>query len=363
MATTIPVALGDRSYEIEIDRGNLSRLPAFIRQRRPCTQAIVITDSHVGPLHALKVVQSLQDAGIRADILTVPAGETSKCVAQAEQLWNELARRGTDRKTVVIAIGGGVVGDLGGFIAASYARGLAFVQIPTTLLAQVDSSVGGKVGINLPAAKNIVGAFWQPAGVLIDLDVLKTLPEREFRSGLAEVVKYGVIMDADFFDYLEQNADAISQRDENALEHIIAQSCRLKAEVVTQDEREETGRRAILNYGHTFCHAIEQVSGYGQFLHGEAVAIGMICASRLAEKLGRIDSTVTQRQKTLLERLSLPVGIPPLAEEELLTAMQHDKKTENGKLRFVLPSRMGSVELVAGVDSELVRTVLRECQS
>src|SRR4029079_17991845 len=264
--------------------------------------------------------------------------------------------------TIIIAVGGGVIGDLAGFVAATYARGLSFVQIPTTLLAQVDSSVGGKVGINLPAAKNIVGAFWQPAGVLIDLDVLKTLPEREFRSGLAEVVKYGVIMDAEFFAYLEQNADAISRRDGDALEQIIAQSCRLKAEVVTQDEREETGRRAILNYGHTFCHAIEQVSGYGQFLHGEAVAIGMICASRLAEKLARIDSAVTQRQKTLLKRLSLPVEIPPLKEDALLAAMQHDKKTVGGRLRFVLPTRLGHVELVSGVETEAVRSILRDLQ-
>lgn len=360
MATTIPVALGDRSYEIEIGHGNLSGIAAFLRQRRACSHVVVITDSHVGPLHGQTVMKSLECAGIRADLLAVPAGETSKCVAQAEQLWQELAKRNTDRKTVIVAIGGGVVGDLAGFIAATYTRGLGFVQIPTTLLAQVDSSVGGKVGINLPAAKNIVGAFWQPAGVLIDLELLKTLPEREFRSGLAEVVKYGVIMDADFFGYLENHADAISRRDADALEHIVAQSCRLKAEVVTQDEREETGRRAILNYGHTFCHAIEQVSGYGQFLHGEAVAIGMICASRLAEKLSRIDSTTTNRQKTLLKQLSLPVQIPPLNEDDLLAAMQRDKKTESGKLRFVLPTRLGHVELVAGIETEVVRMILRE---
>lgn len=359
MTTTIPVALGQRSYEIEIGRGNLGRLGAFIRERRPATHVVVITDSQVGPLHAQSVVQSLQNAGIRADVLTIPAGESSKCVAQVERLWNELAIRKTDRKTVVVALGGGVVGDLGGFIAASYVRGLSFVQVPTTLLAQVDSSVGGKVGINLPAAKNIVGAFWQPSGVLIDLEVLKTLPEREFRSGLAEVVKYGVIMDAEFFAYLEQNAADIVQRDSDALEHIIGQSCRLKAEVVGQDEREETGRRAILNYGHTFCHAIEQVSGYGQFLHGEAVSIGMICASRLAEKMGRIDGSMTERQTRLLERLGLPTVMPSLDEEALLTAMQHDKKTEGGKLRFVLPSRLGHVEVVTGVDPELARLACR----
>jgi 3-dehydroquinate synthase len=362
MATTIPVALGDRSYEIEISRGNLPAIAAFIQQRRPCSHAVVITDSNVGPLFAQPIVQSLSAAGIRADLLTVPAGESSKCVSQADQLWNEFVARNVGRKSVVIAVGGGVIGDLGGFIAATYARGLSFVQVPTSLLAQVDSSVGGKVGINLPAAKNIVGAFWQPAGVLIDLDVLQMLPEREFRSGLAEVVKYGVIMDAKFFAYLEEHADAISRRDGNCLEHIVAQSCRLKALVVADDEREETGRRAILNYGHTFCHAIEQVSGYGQFLHGEAVAIGMICASRLAEDLGHVDATLTQRQRQLLIRLALPVALPQLDENALLTAMQHDKKTEDGKLRFVLPRQIGHVELISGVEVERVRKVLRITQ-
>jgi 3-dehydroquinate synthase len=363
MATIIPVALGDRSYEIEISRGNLQGIAALIKQRRPCNHAVVITDTNVGPLFAQPIVQSLSAAGIRADLLTVPAGESSKCVSQAEQLWNELVGRNVDRKTIVIALGGGVIGDLAGFIAATYARGLSFIQVPTTLLAQVDSSVGGKVGINLPAAKNIVGAFWQPTGVVIDLDVLQKLPEREFRSGLAEVVKYGVIMDAEFFNYLEQNADAIRRRDTDCLEHIVAQSCRLKALVVADDEREETGRRAILNYGHTFCHAIEQVSGYGQFLHGEAVAIGMLCASRLAQDMGFIDAAMTLRQQQLLQRLGLPVAAPALDQNALLTAMQHDKKTENGQLRFVLPRRMGYVEVTSGVEVERVRRVLRSNQN
>jgi 3-dehydroquinate synthase len=359
MPTTIPVALADRSYEIEISRGNVRGISAFIQQRRPTSHAIIITDSNVGPLFAQPINQSLSAAGIRTDLLTVPAGETSKSIAQAEKLWNELVARNADRKTIVIAVGGGVIGDLAGFIAATYARGLSLIQVPTTLLAQVDSSVGGKVGINLPAAKNIVGAFWQPAGVLIDLDVLQTLPEREFRSGLAEVVKYGVIMDAEFFNYLEQHSDAISRRAADCLEHIVAQSCRLKALVVADDEREETGRRAILNYGHTFCHAIEQVSGYGRFLHGEAVAIGMVCASRLAEDLGFIDAATTQRQLKLLKEFGLPVAVSGLDENALLTAMQHDKKTENGKLRFVLPRQLGHVEMISGIAAEAVRKVLR----
>ena len=358
MATVVRVALAERGYDIEISRGNLSQLGTFIQQRRKVTHAVVITDDNVGLHHGASTLSALATAGIRAELITVPAGESSKSVAQADRLWNELTRLKTDRKSVAVAIGGGVIGDLAGFVAASYARGVSFVQIPTTLLAQVDSSVGGKVGINLPAAKNIVGAFWQPAGVLIDLELLRTLPDREFRSGLAEVVKYGVILDADFFAYLENNADAIIARDPATLEHIVAQSCRLKARVVEQDEREETGQRAGLNYGHTFCHAIETVAGYGQYLHGEAVAIGMICASFLAESIGRIEADVTHRQRDLLQRLGLPTEIQGLDPEALLAAMQHDKKTEHGQLRFVLPARLGLVELVGGVDRQNVSNAL-----
>ncbi len=359
MATTIPVALAERSYEIEIGRGTLGNAASFLRQRRSIKHVVVVSDSTVGPLHAQRLVDGLVHAGLRVDLLIVPAGETSKCVAQIEKLWHEMAKCNADRKTAVVAIGGGVIGDLAGFLAATYTRGLSFFQIPTTLLAQVDSSVGGKVGINLPAAKNIVGAFWQPVGVLIDLDVLKTLPEREYRSGLAEVVKYGVIMDAPFFEYLELHVEGLIARDGEVLEYVVAQCCRLKAQVVTQDEREETGIRAILNYGHTFGHAIEQVGGYGALLHGEAVAIGMVCASQLAEKLGRIPAEITKRQVELLKKLELPIAIGALDDEALLAAMQHDKKTESGRLRFVLPSRMGHVEMVADVDLGLVRDVLK----
>ena len=253
-------------------------------------------------------------------------------------LWDKLLELGADRKTVIVAVGGGVVGDLAGFVAATFARGLPFVQVPTTLLAQVDSSVGGKVGINLPGGKNMVGAFWQPAGVLIDTAVLATLPEREYRAGLAEVVKYGVILDADFFAYLEDHVDLLAARDTDVLEHVVTRSCRLKADVVEQDEREETGRRSVLNYGHTFCHALETVTGYGEYLHGEAVAIGMLCASRLAERLGRVDASFTERQHALLAALGLPVEFPDVDQDAILAAMSHDKKVEHGQLRFVLPT-------------------------
>jgi 3-dehydroquinate synthase len=358
MPTTVHVALGERSYDIEISTGNLGRAADFLAARGRCTHAVIVTDSQVRPLHAEPVAAALRAAGIRADVLEVPAGEASKCVAEAQRLWNELARLKTGRQSIVVAVGGGVVGDLGGFIAATYARGLAFVQVPTTLLAQVDSSVGGKVGINLPLAKNIVGAFWQPAGVLIDLDVLQTLPDREYRSGLAEVVKYGVILDADFFRYLEDHVAELNRREPAVLESIIAQCCRLKARVVEQDERELTGVRAVLNYGHTYCHAIEATTGYGRFLHGEAVAIGMVCASRLAELLGRIDREMTNRQQRLLSQLGLPTSAAGLPSGDLIDAMQYDKKSEHGRLRFVLPSRLGHVELVNEVDPRLVERSL-----
>jgi 3-dehydroquinate synthase len=273
-------------------------------------------------------------------------------------LWERLLQHKTDRKSVVVAIGGGVIGDLAGFVAATYARGLAFVQVPTTLLAHVDSSVGGKVGVNLPAAKNMVGAFWQPLGVLIDTAVLDTLPDREYRAGLAEVIKYGVILDGEFFTYLEEHADDLNARRPDVLRHVIARCCRLKADVVEQDERETTGLRAVLNYGHTFAHAIEAEAGYGEFLHGEAVSIGMLAASRLAERLGRVDRRLTERQRELLEQLGLPVAMPDLAPDVLLSAMRLDKKVAHGRLRFVLPTRMGHVELVGEVSEAEVLAVL-----
>ena len=362
MATTIRVALAERSYDIQIDRGNLARAAEFVVQRLPkCKQAVIVTDANVARPHAECVAKSLQTGGRTCTVLTVPAGEASKCVAQAEKLWTELVALKADRQTAVVAVGGGVVGDLAGFAAATFARGLPLIQVATSLLAQVDSSVGGKVGINLPAAKNIVGAFWQPAGVLIDLDVLTTLPEREYRSGLAEVVKYGVILDAAFFEYLEQHIEQLQARQADVLERVIARCCQLKASVVEQDEREETGLRAVLNYGHTFCHALETVTGYGTYLHGEAVAIGMICASRLAESLGRIDASLTHRQRDLLARLGLPVVIESakmsISAAELLAAMQRDKKAEQGRVRFVLPSRLGHVSLVEQVAGDTVREV------
>lgn len=346
---TVRVALAERSYDIEIGSGTLAGLPEFLRARTKSDHAILITDSNVEELYADAAGDRLVGDGWEVDIFAIEAGEPSKSVEAVDELWNAMLDEGADRQSVVVAIGGGVVGDLAGFAAATFARGLEFFQAPTTLLAQVDSSVGGKVGINLPGAKNMVGAFWQPRGVLCDVDALQSLPDREYRAGLAEVVKYGVILDADFFAYLEANVDPINARDAAVLTRIVQRSCRLKADVVEQDERETTGLRASLNYGHTFGHAFEAIGEYEALLHGEAVAAGMRCAMQLAVRLGRVDEAVYARQEALLDSLGLLVEPLEADGEEILRLMYRDKKVAAGKLRFILPDRIGHVELVGDV--------------
>ncbi|HZZ72043.1 MAG TPA: 3-dehydroquinate synthase [Pirellulales bacterium] len=354
----VRVELGDRSYDIEIGRGNLARTGEFIAARTKITHGIIITDARVEQLHAETVRASLLRGGARVDLIAVPEGERSKSMERATTLWNQLLDLGADRRSVVVAVGGGVVGDLAGFIAATFTRGIPFFQIPTTLLAQVDSSVGGKVGVNLPRAKNMVGAFWQPLGVLIDTEVLKSMTERDYRAGLAEVVKYGVILDAEFFAFLEANVAGLLGRRHDVLRRVIARSCELKAQVVAGDERDESGLRAVLNYGHTFAHAIESESRYDTHLHGEAVSIGMMCAAHLAERLGRVSPLFTQRQQRLLEALGLPIVPLDVKADALLAAMLHDKKVEHGQLRFVLPTRLGHVELVGNIDPGDVKAAL-----
>lgn len=357
---TVHVPLAERSYDISIGTGNLAEVGRWVTSLRSVTHAVLISDSNVAKHYEQPVKQALEAEGIRVTSLVVPAGEPSKSVATAQQLWEAALADRVDRKSVVVALGGGVIGDLAGFIAATMTRGLDFFQIPTTLLAQVDSSVGGKVGINLPAAKNIVGCFWQPKGVLIDTAVLETLPRREYLSGLAEVVKYGVILDQAFFEYLESSVDELLNRAPATLQKIVARSCELKAQVVAEDERETTGLRAILNYGHTYCHALETVAGYGEFLHGEAVAVGMLCASRLGEKLGVFDAELTKRQHKLLEALELPIDVPKLDEDAILAAMQRDKKVEHGKLRFIVPLTLGKVELMSDINAQVAMDAWRD---
>jgi 3-dehydroquinate synthase len=368
----VHVNLADRSYDIVVASGFLSRAAQVIegwcttrRAKLGSRLALVVTDVNVRDTHATQVAQSLREAGWRCEVEALPAGETTKSLEQANRLYDRLIDLQADRHTLVVAVGGGVIGDLAGFVAATYARGIPFVQMPTTLLSQVDSSVGGKVGVNHSRAKNMIGAFYQPLGVLIDTSLLETLPDREYRAGLAEVVKYGVILDAPFFEYLESHVAELNRRVPEVLRHVVARSCRLKADVVEHDEFERTGLRAVLNYGHTFAHAFEALCGYGELLHGEAVAIGMVYASRLADRLGRIPAALTARQEQLLKQLALPVRLPypkALPIDSLLARMQLDKKTVGGKLRFVLPSRLGHVELVDGVPPAEVTAVLSEFQ-
>lgn len=356
--TTVRVDLGSRGYDIGIGSQWLDQVAAWIQHAGTLSHAVVITDDNVETPHATTVAESLANGGLAVDMVVVAAGETTKCVAVADQLWQQLLDLGADRTTWVVAVGGGVVGDLAGFIAATYARGLRFVQIPTTLLAQVDSSVGGKVAVNLPDAKNMVGAFWQPVAVMIDTHTMSTLPRREYAAGMGEVIKYGVIQDADFFAYLEQHADAINARDNECLREVVARCCRLKTDVVQADEYEQSGRRAILNYGHTFGHALETVTGYGRLLHGEAVGIGMMCAARLGAALGMVDAGLAARQRDLLTAFDLPVDVPAVSHDAVLDAMQNDKKVAHGTLRFILPTELGQVRVVPAVDPALVRQAL-----
>jgi 3-dehydroquinate synthase len=360
--STVRVNLGERSYDVTIVSDDRAGLGPFTRQCARGSLAYVVGDENTRP-HAETAAAALDAVGFRTSLEVLPSGESQKALSVAARLYDRLADLNADRKTLVAAVGGGVVGDLAGFVAATFNRGLPLLMVPTTLLAMVDSSVGGKVGVNHPRAKNLIGAFHQPAGVWIDTATLATLPEREYRSGLAEVVKYGVILDADFFAWLEANAEEVLRRTPEAVRHIVARSCRLKADVVEKDEREETGLRAVLNYGHTFAHAFETVGGYGAWLHGEAVSAGMGCASRLAERRGLIPAEVTARQVRLLERFGLPVLPKRWPVEELLRVMRNDKKNVAGRLRLVLPRRLGEVALFDDVPEEAVRSFLEEAVS
>jgi 3-dehydroquinate synthase len=358
---SLRVELGSRSYDIAVTSRSLAGVGSFARQRCRGTIAFVLTDENV-KAHAERVAASLGAAGFESHLVILAHGEAQKSLNVAATLYDGLVDLHADRRTLVVAVGGGVIGDLAGFVAATFNRGLPLLMVPTTLLAMVDSSVGGKVAVNHPRAKNLIGIFHQPIGVWIDTATLATLPDRDYRSGLAEVVKYGVILDAEFFAYLEANADAALQRDEETVRYIVTRCCRLKADVVEKDEREETGLRAALNYGHTFGHAFETAAGYGGWLHGEAVAAGMVCASRLAERLGRIGAQVTQRQQELLQKFGLPTERGPWPVADLLATMRSDKKAIAGRMRLVLPSRLGAVELVEDVPPAEVVAVLEASQ-
>ncbi|HJU03500.1 MAG TPA: 3-dehydroquinate synthase, partial [Nitrospiraceae bacterium] len=304
----------------------------------------VVTDRTVEPVYAPTVVRSLQAAGYEVLTVVIPAGERVKTFRWVSKILDELAKARLERGSLLLALGGGVVGDLAGFAAAIYMRGMAFVQVPTTLVAQVDSSVGGKTGVNHPMGKNLIGAFYQPRLVLIDPQTLQTLPKRQWLAGLAEVVKYGMIADEAFFHFLETHVEALLRMDEEAVAHVIARSCAIKAEVVMADER-ESDRRRILNYGHTVGHALESLGHYRSLMHGEAVAIGMVAEAEIAERLGLCPPDVVARQRALISRLGLPVSLPQRTFPDLWEVMQHDKKVADGRIYCVLPERIGRVRI------------------
>ena len=355
----VQVPLGDRSYVIKVGGGLLPRLGAECAVLKLGHRCAVVTDTNVGREFAQRALASLAASGFEPVLVTVPAGEESKRVARVEQCYDRLATHRLERKSFIVALGGGVVGDLAGFVAATYLRGIPFVQVPTTLLAQVDSSVGGKTGVNLKAGKNLVGAFYQPRLVLCDLDALKTLPTREYVSGLAEVIKYGIIYDAVLFTQLERNLPKLLARDAATLGLVVARCCEIKAEVVGQDET-ESGLRAILNFGHTIGHAIENSSGYGKFLHGEAISIGQVAAAKLSQKVLGLPSGDATRIQSLFAKAGLPVAIKldPARRKKLFAAMRLDKKVSGGDVKFVLAARLGRVKFGCKVPEELIGQVL-----
>jgi 3-dehydroquinate synthase len=362
---TVTVRLASRSYDVRVVSGVAAAFGPFARGAldatwagRSCRLALIVTDENVAP-RAGHIARALHEVGIVTAETVLPPGEYSKTLAHADDLFDKLVKLRADRHTCVVALGGGVIGDLAGFVAATYARGIPLLMVPTTLLAQVDSSVGGKVGVNHPRAKNMIGAFHQPVAVWIDTDMLATLPARELRCGLAEVIKYGVILDAALFAYLEENVEAILALEPGPIRHIVARSCELKADVVTRDEREETGLRSVLNFGHTFGHAVESVCDYSdRFHHGEAVAVGMIAACRLAERMAWVDRDTTDRLVALVCAFGLPTAAPGLDPDALYDAMTRDKKNRAGRVRFVLPRSIGQVELTDAPSEADVRGIL-----
>jgi len=351
---TLRIDLGDRGYPIHIGQGLLGRRELLADH--VVRRAMLVTDERVAPLHLERALAGFGNTPVSHVVL--PEGEANKNLEILERIYAALLSEGFDRGGTLVALGGGVVGDMAGFAAASYQRGVDFVQLPTTLLAQVDSSVGGKTGVNHPLGKNMIGAFHQPVAVIADTDTLDTLADRELRAGLAEVIKYGLIVDATFLEWLERHLDDLLAREPAALAHAIRRSCEIKAMIVEEDEREH-GRRALLNLGHTFGHAIEAAMGYGAWLHGEAVAAGTVMALDLSVRTGLAGEALRDRATRLLERAGLPVAPPPaLAPETFLDYMRRDKKVADGALRFVLVDGAGSARVTADVAPELLTATL-----
>lgn len=356
--TLVTVGLGERSYPIHIHSDLLAEIGKDLQEKKFATRYGVISDEYVADLYGERLLQSLSDVGIGAELITFPRGEESKKLQTIATLASELAGRRFDRGDGLIALGGGVTGDITGFLASVYMRGIPFVQVPTTLLAQVDSSVGGKTGVDIPEGKNLIGTFYQPRAVYIDTDVLQTLPRDELRGGLAEVIKYGVIHDADFFSFLDSNRDAVLDLDQDVITRLIARCCEIKAWVVEQDER-EGGLRRILNYGHTIGHAVEAASNF-QIIHGMAVGIGMCAAADLAVKTGCLSRDDAQKIRTMVENYGLPVSVPVELDRDVIRKyLLTDKKTIGGRVFYVLPETIGKVLITDQVRSEDVDSVLR----
>jgi 3-dehydroquinate synthase len=355
--SVLQIDLGDRSYPIIIKCGYLKDIGKDLQEKKIGNRYGVIVDEHVGTLYGGTFIDMLQSAGLDAELLTFPRGEASKSLQTIGDLAGRLARLGFDRKDALIGFGGGVTGDLAGFLASAYMRGIPFVQVPTTLLAQVDSSVGGKTGVDIPEGKNLVGSFYQPQAVYIDIALLKTLPREELLGGLAEVIKYGVIWDANFFQFLCENRQRILQLEEELIVKTVYTCCRIKAEVVSQDER-EGGIRRILNYGHTIGHAVEGASDY-TIIHGLAVAIGMAAAARLAVLTGLLAHEEAEKIIDALIAYGMPVNIPKnLDRNRIKKYLLTDKKTVGGKVHYVLPTEIGKTRIVADLDEKLVEQVL-----
>ena len=350
MATTT-VALGERSYEVLIEAGASGRVASFLPEGVEPTTVFIITDENVAPLYLERVEASFTGAGLSAAAAVMGAGETEKNLSRVEWLYHRMLKAGLDRKSIVVALGGGVVGDIAGFAAATYMRGIAFMQVPTTIVAQVDSSVGGKTGVDLAEGKNLIGAFHQPVAVVVDPETLATLPRREVAAGLGEVVKHGVILDAAYFTKLEKLGEGLLEMDAATAVEVVGRSVEIKADVVSRDER-EGGLRAILNFGHTVAHALEAVTGYSRFLHGEAVAVGMVAACRIGEELGMCGGDLAERTATLCARLGLPVTGEGFSAADIMAAFARDKKSVAGAPRFVLPERIGTVRIGCEVGAD-----------
>lgn len=353
----VRVDLGEKSYDIVIGYGIEQEIKEFVKQAGYSKKALLITDTHVGPLYGKRVQELLAEAGLEATMVQIPAGESSKNLTVANDVFTRAIELGLDRKSPIFALGGGVVGDLAGFVAATYMRGVPFIQLPTSLLAQVDSSVGGKVAVNHELGKNLIGAFYQPQAVFMELNCMKTLPQREIYTGLGEIIKYGIIYDADFFAFLEENKKQVLALEPEALVHIIARSCEIKAAVVSEDEK-EAGLRRILNFGHTIGHAIEKETGYVRYNHGEAVATGMVGAAHISRQLGLIDAEAFDRVKNLVAAYNLPLQAGGVTVEAMYGDIFHDKKTVGGKVTWVLMEKIGQVICRNDVPADVVKKAM-----